>query len=50
LKRGESSFMTDHYEDARGAPASLTKQNDTLVARPDSGQTIDPLPQPWLSQ
>jgi hypothetical protein len=25
LNKGESSFMTDHYADADGAPASLTK-------------------------
>jgi hypothetical protein len=42
--------MTDHYADAKGAPASLTKQNDTLVAQPGSEQAIDPLPEPWLSQ
>jgi hypothetical protein len=42
--------MTDHYAGATRAPASLTKQNDTRVAWLDSGQAIDPLPEPWLSQ
>jgi hypothetical protein len=42
--------MTDHYAGARRAAASLTKQNDTLVAWLDSEQAIDPLPEPWLSQ
>jgi len=40
--------MTDHYAKRKGAPASLTKQNDTLVASLGSGD--DPLPEPRLSQ
>jgi hypothetical protein len=38
LNNGESSFMTDHYDEAGASPASLTKQNDARSTMRSSTQ------------